>query len=195
MPRFKRQQGLLPYSASESNEFTTGYKVFTFIRVAIRLCVCVGDCVMMETALADMDPSNRTLFQFKVQTLTEYNVALCAVCWVFKLLCVFVCESCVGRDIEKVLDIVSFLTLWIDEIPKTGFHLFIVCKHTQVVHRNYSGRLVLLSLYKLIERFKAVEEEYDWRPKKTPEVFNCLYVCGILIETVIALLSIAVAFM
>lgn len=183
------------------NEFTWGYTIFSWIRAVIRVFACLLDCSMMDTAVAAIDPTNGTLLHFKVETLIKCTVGCCVLCWVSKLFVLLTFESCGHEDNETCSDFLSLITLWIGEIPKTGFHLFIVCKHSKAVYRNLSrGQsdsfviFGLLSIYKFVERLWGIEKKYDWRTNKWSDVYNNLYIWGIIIETGISLLSIALAY-
>lgn len=179
-----------------SNEFTTGYTVFNFIRLIFRVIALVEDCTVMNAAIAAIDPSNPTFLQFRVETLLKSTTGLCVLCWVSKWLALFSIECFGWWDSEMISDRLSFLTLWIGEIPKTACHLLIVYKHTKSIYPNYKHGFGVgfLCIYKLVERGWGTEEEYDWRKNVWSGTMNNFYVWGIILETLAALLSIALAF-
>lgn len=164
---------------------TWSYIGFNVIRFFFRFIACITDCMMMNDAVKGEDPSNRERHQTNLNIL-QFSACLCLVLWILKFI-LSIIEPQVGRKIEQLSDCVSFVTLWIGEIPHIGFHLFFVCKHAQKYHRNYRGGIIFLSICKLVERILGFRMKYDWRNDKYTDDSNHCYFMEVIIKLFLSL--------
>lgn len=171
-------------------ELAWGYILFSCIRFFFRLIACYIHCAMMYSALRSWDPSNPTSHKF-YHNIIQITTGLCCELWVFKLIISFI-EPCAGRKIEVISDIVSFMTLWIGEIPNTGFHLLFVCKHANTYHQIYTEIILISSICKLVERLCGIILNYDWRYYEYRECYSMSYILGVAIKLLLHLALIVV---
>lgn len=171
--------------ASIHRGLNKGYIRFTSTRILFRTFACITDFIMIEDATKFKNPSNQERHHTNLNIL-KFFTGLCTVLWMVKGV-ISVVDPERGRDLEQISDGMSLVTLLIGEIPKTGFHLFFVCKHAHRYNRYFIGVIIFLSIYKLAERIWGIRMQYDWRTGAYPEVYTICYILGVIIKLLLSL--------